>query len=427
VAADLFIYIDDFRPTAPSEQECWQAARKAGSTLNFLGLQEDPRKNPPGSMTPGPWTGSMAYTNDGEVRVLIAKKKWDKGKVIIRDLMLRTKQSRWLDHKELERGRGFLIYLSRTYPPMTPFLLGLRQTIDGWRSYRHEDGWKMQHAGIMAAKGDDEVAEVEEDDPGQDDPHRLVKASERLEADMEVLRMLTSSEYPPPLRRIRASSIVKVVYGLGDASKAGFGWSIDFGNGVRFEFGEWCEDIQGESSNYREFRNLVNALLRAAEDEGRLKGAEIFLFRDNQEAEGAYYRSTSPSRALFDLVVTLYKLQMKYDLVLHVIWICGTHLIQQGIDGLSRGEEMGPATQGSSLVGVVPLHLGVLEKSPQVLEWIHSWAGVLQLEVLLPEGWYTNGHKQGNFIWAPLRRRRMRQLSNYVKQCTRGHSAHTFL
>jgi hypothetical protein len=44
VAADLFIDIDDFRPTAPSEQECWQAAQKAGSTLNFLGLQEFPRK-----------------------------------------------------------------------------------------------------------------------------------------------------------------------------------------------------------------------------------------------------------------------------------------------------------------------------------------------------------------------------------------------
>jgi hypothetical protein len=47
---------------------------------------------------------------------------------------------------------------------MTPFLLGLHQTIDGWRSYRHEYGWKMQHAAIMAAKCDDEVAEVEEDD-----------------------------------------------------------------------------------------------------------------------------------------------------------------------------------------------------------------------------------------------------------------------
>jgi hypothetical protein len=49
-----------------------------------------------------------------------------------------------------------------------------------------------------------------------------------------------------------------VVYRFGDTSKGGFGWSIDFGNGVQFEFGEWCEYIQGEFSNYREFRNLVN-------------------------------------------------------------------------------------------------------------------------------------------------------------------------
>jgi hypothetical protein len=130
-------------------------------------------------------------------------------------------------------------------------------------------------------------------------------------------------------------------------------WHIDFGNGVRFEFGEWCEDIQGEYSNYRELRNLVNALLRAAE-EGPLKGADIFLFTDNQVAEGAYYRGFPPRRALFELVVTLYKLQMKYDLVLHVIWITGTRMIQQGTYCLSRGEEMGPATQGLSLVGVAP-------------------------------------------------------------------------
>jgi hypothetical protein len=104
---------------------------------------------------------------------------------------------------------------------------------------------------------------------------------------------------------------------------------------------------------------------------------------------------------LFELVVTLYKLQMKYDLVLHVIWIAGTRILQQGTDGLSQGEEMGPATQGLGLVGVVPLHLGVLDQSPHVLEWIRSWVGVLQLEVLSPEGWYINGHKQENFLWAP--------------------------
>jgi hypothetical protein len=157
-----------------------------------------------------------------------------------------------------------------------------------------------------------------------------------------------------------------------------------------------------------------------------IKGAEIFLFTDNHAAEGTYYRGTSPSRALFDLVVTIFKLQMKYDLVLHVIWITGTRMIQQGTDGLSRVEEMGPATQGLSLVGVVPLHLGVLEQSSQVLEWIHIWADVLQLEVLSPEGWYTNGHNTEIFYGLPLQRRRMRRLSNCAKQCTRGHSAHTF-
>jgi hypothetical protein len=89
------------------------------------------------------------------------------------------------------------------------------------------------------------------------------------------------------------------VYRFGDASKRVFGWNIDFGNGVRFEFGEWCKDIQGDSSNYREFRNLLNTLLRAAE-EGQLKGSETFIFADNQVTEGAYYRGTSPSRASFD-------------------------------------------------------------------------------------------------------------------------------
>jgi hypothetical protein len=43
------------------------------------------------------------------------------------------------------------------------------------------------------------------------------------------------------------------------------------------------EDIRKESSNYREFRNLVNALLRGTV-EARLKGAEIFLFTHNQVA-----------------------------------------------------------------------------------------------------------------------------------------------
>jgi hypothetical protein len=55
----------------------------------------------------GPWAGPMGYTNEGELRVLIAKKKWDKGNEIIQDLVRRRYEYRWLDHTELERVRGF--------------------------------------------------------------------------------------------------------------------------------------------------------------------------------------------------------------------------------------------------------------------------------------------------------------------------------
>jgi hypothetical protein len=106
------------------------------------------------------------------------------------------------------------------------------------------------------------------------------------------------------------------------------------------------------------------------------------VFTDNQAVEGTYYHVTSPYWALFELVVMLYKLQMKYELVLHVVWIAWTQVIQQGTYGLSRGEDMGPATRGLNLAGIVSLHIGTLEQSPQVS----------------PEGWYTNGHTQGNFL-----------------------------
>jgi hypothetical protein len=150
VAARLFIYIDDFRPTAPYEEERWRAARKAGSTLNFLGLQEAARKCLPEIMTPGPWAGSMAYTNKGDVRVLIAKKKWDKGTGIIGTLVLQRKDSPWLDHKELERGIGFFIYLSQTYPPPPdPIIVGSSPN-HRWAETIPTLGWLEDAAGVYA-------------------------------------------------------------------------------------------------------------------------------------------------------------------------------------------------------------------------------------------------------------------------------------
>jgi hypothetical protein len=97
---------------------------------------------------------------------------------------------------------------------------------------------------------------------------------------------------------------------------------------VRYELGEWCERIQEATSNYRELRNLVNAMVRAAQ-EGRLEGCKVFLYTDNQTAEGSYCKDMAKSQPPFELILVLYRLQMEFDFILHVIWISGTRLARE--------------------------------------------------------------------------------------------------
>jgi hypothetical protein len=109
--------------------------------------------------------------------------------------------------------------------------------------------------------------------------------------------------------------------------------------------------------------------------EGRLTGREIFLYTDNQVAEVSYYRGTTASQSLFELAVELYILQMKYDISMHVIWMAGTRMIQQGTYDLSRGGGADLAAQGLVVRGEVPLSQGALERKVLLELWIRSWMG----------------------------------------------------
>jgi hypothetical protein len=44
VAGDMFIYVDDARVIWSNQHECWRATRQTASMLNYLGLQDAPRK-----------------------------------------------------------------------------------------------------------------------------------------------------------------------------------------------------------------------------------------------------------------------------------------------------------------------------------------------------------------------------------------------
>jgi hypothetical protein len=67
-----------------------------------------------------------------------------------------------------------------------------------------------------------------------------------------------------------------------------------------------------------------------------LHGSKIFIFTDNLTAEAAFWKGTSKSKLLFDLVLQLKELEVKVDLHLHIVHLSGKQMITEGTNGLSR-------------------------------------------------------------------------------------------
>lgn len=96
----------------------------------------------------------------------------------------------------------------------------------------------------------------------------------------------------------------------------------------------WGSDLNGSSSNYRELQNLVETVKEEVE-QGNLARTEVFLFTDNEVAERAFFKGTSKSEQLFNLVLRLQKATLRGGLQLHVVHVAGTRMIDEGTDALS--------------------------------------------------------------------------------------------
>lgn len=189
---------------------------------------------------------------------------------------------------------------------------------------------------------------------------------------------------------------------FGDASGTGFGSSLLVHKTIHFTYGQWVASNSRESSNFRELQNLVNAI-KEAHGEGLLNKTELFVFTDNITAESAFFKGTSSSRKLFDLILDLRKLQMDTGMIIHMIHVSGLRMISQGTDGLSRGSSLEGIMRGSPFLSYVPLHLSALERQGDTLkEWILSWfSGRDEPLILSPKDWFTRGHHHSTCIWIP--------------------------
>lgn len=228
-----------------------------------------------------------------------------------------------------------------------------------------------------------------------------VKAAARLAWDLEALQELFKGNTPTK-RRARPGKTAVATYGFGDASGKGFGSSLVIRGHLHYRHGQWSDRVEEESSNYRELSNLVLAMEEAVE-QGHLRDCELFLFTDNSTAEGAYYRGTSPSRLLFDLVLRLRVLQVRTELVVHVIHVAGTRMIEVGVDGLLRGLTHEGIMSGRNMLEFMPLHLTALERSLELEGWIKSWANESggDYQVITPTDWFCLGQTRNHCIWAP--------------------------
>lgn len=414
VAADVAVYVDDGRSTAQSKEEAWQAGSKFAKTASFLGLQDTARKRFGPSQAPDqPWFGVKMSTLGGTVRKSIAVERWEKTKRLLREIKAELDEQgmcgwAWckelvLNLKKLERVVGFLVYVSATYHVFTPYLKGFYLTMNSWRPDRDKEGWKIPGWEKEVVRRVDEESDTPEDVVEVGAP-TLVAVVPRLPDDLKALCMLTEAELPPtPM--IRPTSSAGVLVGFGDASGGGFGINVTEtsreDNYVTYDYGSWNKTLDASSSNFREMLNFVNWLERSLHTGIIQRGCEIFLFTDNFVTERCFYRGTASSRVLFDLVLQLRSLELEGQIFLHIIWVAGTRMIEQGADGLSRGDFGVGVMAGASVLQFVPITKGALERSGTLRDWIGSWTRNTLVE-MEPEDWFDRAHSgKENCLWAP--------------------------
>jgi hypothetical protein len=453
VACDLFTFVDDERLIGPTLPLTWQASRRLASTQAYLGIQDAARKVRPCSQTPGAWAGSVVHVVEGlGVCVLLSEEKWARMKDIVEKWRGRLAAGeRELNHKELISDRGFLVYATRAYPAMIPYLKGFHLTASSWLDGRDSEGWKVSGPASAEANGMDEAEEEDDcsnaswdslgslditragaqgldlnaaatnrsrgqvDEDGAAVEHLLGRrrktevayapasglthAVPRLFDDVNALTSLMRSELPP-LRVVRPTRAVQVLYGFGDASGKQYATTVTEApatgvggspQGIRYRMGLWSASEQEESSNFKEFSNLVGDMEDDARA-GRLRGCEFFMFTDNSTTESCFYRGSSTSRILHGLVVRLRALEMEYGLLIHLVHVSGKRMIAQGTDGCSRGSLLEGVMAGRDMLDFVDLGYSATDRCPELVRWIRSWTGESDLEPLPPEGWYVEGH-----------------------------------
>jgi hypothetical protein len=147
LASDFVCFVDDLRITGQGQRRVRESGHAISIKQSSLGIQDALRKLrfSNGTQRPGAWAGvSVCVEEDCGVVVLTSQEKWDRMKAICYYWLHELNQGVTnLEFKYLRSDRGFVVYVTRAYPCMKPYLKGFHLSMEMWRGSWDSKGWKL--------------------------------------------------------------------------------------------------------------------------------------------------------------------------------------------------------------------------------------------------------------------------------------------
>ena len=147
-------------------------------------------------------------TLDKKITIMVSLQKLTGGNSMLLRIQEELHSNGWLDYKQLERERRFLVYLFRTYRSMCPFLKGSYQTLAYWCDSKDENGYLISNRKSLIAMTNNEeeelVGEKRKESP-------IMKPSSRLKDGLNTLKFLLDDQ-PPNIFSMRFRSLGFVHY-----------------------------------------------------------------------------------------------------------------------------------------------------------------------------------------------------------------------
>lgn len=272
LAAEAPTFADDGQIIGSSYALTRKATRKIASGIQALGFQDAAPKQEVPAQATGPWQGAVMWADGTHDILTMTQEKWDKAVSWIQIVWVCVDTSHRCPHAELNSYTGYMIHVTQTFPEVGLYLTTTYLTLNSWRPNRSPEGWQIENTLPWQAG-------IDIPDQNQESPPELVGPVPGVKRDTKVLMTLFQPGLPAQIN-LRPSKVLEILYGSGDASKAGFGQgSTSSLSGTSWRRGIWCTEQSEKASNNREMRTGVNFL--KSEIQRGLKNGVVIIVMDN--------------------------------------------------------------------------------------------------------------------------------------------------